>query len=64
MIENLFIFKGWKKIDKHLYEEYIDNYFGEQGVFNVQLLKMSDRNQEGYYKKLHQLNFSKISLII
>ena len=59
-----FIFKGWNKINKALYEEFTDNYFGEQGIYNVQLLKMSDRNVYGYYKQVYQLNFGKNCLIL
>ena len=54
---SLFSCTGIKKLEKSLYEEHIETFFGYQPVVSLQLCSMNapkDR-QTGYYKVIHEV---------
>jgi len=55
----VFFCTGIRKLEKSLYEEYSETFFGYQPVVSLQLCSMNapkDR-QTGYYKIMHEVQF-------
>uniref|UniRef100_A0A0B6Z9B0 A-kinase anchor protein 7-like phosphoesterase domain-containing protein n=1 Tax=Arion vulgaris TaxID=1028688 RepID=A0A0B6Z9B0_9EUPU len=51
--------KGIRKVEKRLYEHYVNEVFGAQTINSIQLCNMDKKRADGYYFVEHEVFFNK-----